>query len=121
MTEPHFDRLAADMRRKLSGSGSTEAVIKGTYIALSRREQRVQLHIGRRDAVPSPVDAFQIADAFAVPADTVPQRQVIRIASQDGHSIPVHCLRFSWIELDAASVPPPQLGEGVGGRGSIVP
>lgn len=97
-------QIAAAMRAELPPTGQSERVITDRtrgplYLALLRRNSHIQLIIGRRDSYPCLEDAATIAGHFGVDAATEAHAITARLASQDGHSIPIRALSYAWTEL----------------------
>jgi hypothetical protein len=95
---------AKDMRQALpaAANGSVERVLQPYYLALFRRNERVRLHVGLLGRWPTIEEVRPALEAFGVPEGTDPEPMTIRLASQDGRSMPVRTLRFPWTDLDCA-------------------
>lgn len=99
MNQQHITQIAGEMRAELPAIGRAERVLPNRILLqLLRRNDTIQFVVGHPDYYPALEDAQAIAQHFGVAADTAAKACTVRLASQDGHSIPVRALAFVWRE-----------------------
>jgi hypothetical protein len=103
MTHVELASAAADMLAELPKTGHAERVFrtadrKPVYVSLLRRHDRMQLLVAHRDCYPCLEDAQRIAAHFGVGEETDARAQTARLPSQDGGTVPVRGLCFSWTQ-----------------------
>jgi hypothetical protein len=95
--------MLAELAAKATGTGHAERVLrtadrKPVYLSLLRRHDRMQLVVAHRDCFPCLEDAQRIAAHFGVGEETDARAQTAWLPSQDGGTVPVRCLTFSWTQ-----------------------
>ncbi len=99
MNQQQIATLARQLRAELPIVGRAERVLPNrTLVQLLHRNDTLQLVVGHPDYYPCLEDAQAIAAQFGVADDTDATACIVRIASQDGRSIPVKSLAFAWRE-----------------------
>ncbi len=107
MTQVELAAAAAAKLAELPATGHAERVLrtadrKPVYLSLLRRHDRIQLLVGHRECYPRLEDAQRIAAHFGVGEETDARAQTARLPSQDGGTVPVRGLTFTWIETALA-------------------
>lgn len=95
--------MLAELAAKAESTGHAERVLrtadrKPVYLSLLRRHDQMQLLVAHRDNYPCLEDAQRIAAHFGVGEETDARAQSARLPSQDGATIPVRGIAFSWTE-----------------------
>jgi hypothetical protein len=101
--------MLAELAASATGTGHAERVLrtadrKPVYLSLLRRHDRIQLLVGHRDCYPRLEDAQRIAAHFGVGEETDARAQTARLPSQDGGTVPVRGLTFTWIQTQGSYV-----------------
>ena len=109
MTQVELAAAAAAMLAELPSTGHAERVLrtadrKPVYLSLLRRHDRMQLLVGHRDSYPCLEDAQRIAAHFGVGEETDARAQSARLPSQDGGTIPIRGLTFTWTQTQGSHV-----------------
>ncbi len=103
MTQAELAATAAAMLAELPITGHAERVLQDrarrpVYLGLTRRNHHVSLVVGHRDVYPCREDADAIARHFGIGEETEPRAQGFRLPSQDGATVPVRGMVYTWIE-----------------------
>jgi len=91
--------LARTMRAELPATGHSARTVNATHIAITKRAPgRLTLIISRHDIYPARETADIIARAFGVAEDTHGHPTTTRIPTQDGRTMPIKSMVYSWYE-----------------------
>lgn len=100
MNRQQVQQVLNQLRAELPHTGRAEAILPGrTYLQLLHRNDTIQLLVAHPDHYPQLEDADEIARLAGVAEYTEARACTARIPGQDGRSIALRALAYSWREL----------------------